>query len=348
MKKTLVTMLIASFSLLLSQCSENPCNSGNQTDLSKSIKIAIAIPPGLDSTISSAYVQVSSDSMRTIQEKLFVNDSSISGIVKNVPAGYSRHFEVFVYGSNGKKLMYYGDSYAHIYAGKETYITIILRQPGGTAIINGYIEEYYPPADPIPPPSTPYIYGYKLTQTNPPRCYELSLATDGSAYPDSLYYNWAVYWNNGYDSTFDTYRRGQLLTLEYPDDGLYIVYVRARRMYGDTTEMSPASYFLNFTIRDGLLIDTIIVTDSVPPVISLLGDSVVTLAPGDTFIEPGYFAYDNIDGDISSKVTTTKYENEGFFFIVYVVWDNAGNRTSVRRFIYTNSYPLSTINKNAQ
>ncbi|MBN1604338.1 MAG: DUF5011 domain-containing protein [Chitinispirillaceae bacterium] len=267
MKKTLLTMLAASFSLFVSQCSENPASSEHQiTGKSESIKIAIAIPKGLDTAISEAYVEISGDSMRTIRQQLYINYSSIYGVIENVPAGFNRHFEVFVYGTSGKKLMYYGDSYANIYAGQETYIKIILRQPGGTAIIEGYIEGYQPPSDTIPVPSTPYIYNYKLTSSNPPRCRELTFATDGSVYPDSLYYEWSVFRNNNralYDSS---YRRGHILTLEYPQDGFYSVFVRARRMYGDTAAKSYYSDSLCFSIRNGLLIDTVITppSDTIP------------------------------------------------------------------------------------
>lgn len=266
MKKTLLTIMAASFSLFVSQCSENPTSSGHQTDQAKSIKIAIAIPKGLDTAISEAYVEISGDSMKTIRQQLYINYSSIYGVIENVPAGFNRHFEVFVYGTGGKKLMYYGDSYANIYSGQETYIKIILRQPGGTAIIEGYIEGYYPPSDTIPVPSTPYIYDYKLTSSNPPRCRELTFATFGSIYPDSLYYEWSVYRNNNGASYDSSYRRGLILTLEYPQDGFYSVFVRARKMYGDTAAKSYYSDSLCFSIRNGLLLDTVITppSDSIP------------------------------------------------------------------------------------
>src|SRR5690606_14658212 len=42
--------------------------------------------------------------------------------------------------------------------------------------------------------------------------------------------------------------------------------------------------------------------DTTAPVITLVGDAVMTLELGDTFTEPGYSATDNVDGDITANV----------------------------------------------
>jgi hypothetical protein len=429
MKKTFIAICIASLSLFLSQCSENPTVGEEQNDVSKSIKIAIAIPPGLDTTISSAYVEVTADDMKTIHQKLSVSYSSIYGVVQNVPAGYNRHFEVYVYGSNSKYLMYYGDSYANIYSGQETYVKIILRQPGGTAIIDGYIEGYVPQSDTIPTPGRPYIYDYRLSTSTPPICYSLTLATNGSAYFDSLYYIWDVIRIYDGDTTWDRNLLGMALPIDFPEDGEYQVSVQAQSMY-DSLNRSLYSDPLFFTIKKGLLIDTSIIQDTtpptltlygpdtikyplyspyieygakaydivdgyltdnimisghfdstiagtytilytvsdkagnttttyrtviyykndpiydtVPPVITLIGPLTMYVAPGDTFSEPGYKAYDNVDGNITWKVKVISQNFEDMIRIVYTVKDAAGNKTSIFRVINTMP-PLSVINKN--
>jgi hypothetical protein len=347
MKYKLLIVCAASLSLFLSQCSESPTIGEENNDLTKSIKIAIAIPPGISKTISNAVVDISADDMKAIRKNLAVNDSSITGVIHNIPAGNDRHFEVSVFGSDRKTVLYYGDTYANIYAGQETYLKIILRQPGGTAIIDGYIEGYEPPLnDTLYPPSTPYIYNYELTTSNPPRCFSLSLATDGSVFADSLYYIWEVFRFQNYDTIYNTYLLGQVLTLEYPKDGQYEVHVSAHRMYGDTSENSPPSYPLNFSIQNGLLVGSIR-SDKILPVISLTGPYTIFLKPGESFNEQGYRAYDNVDGDITSKVVIdTTYENmpPGIMYIIYSVRDAAGNENTAVRMVYMEKSTLPSPN----
>ena len=44
------------------------------------------------------------------------------------------------------------------------------------------------------------------------------------------------------------------------------------------------------------------VSDGLPPVITLLGDSLLQLPVGEAFIEPGYIGSDDSDGDITEEV----------------------------------------------
>jgi hypothetical protein len=340
MKKSFIAICIASLSLFLSQCSENPTVGEEQNDVSKSIKIAIAIPPGLDTTISSAYVEVTADDMKTIRQKLSINYSSIYGVVKNVPAGYNRHFEVYVYGSKGKDLMYYGDSYANIYSGQETYVKIILRQPGGTAIIDGYIEGYVPPSDTIPTPGRPYIYDYQISPTNPPLCYSLTLATEGSYYFDSLYYIWNVIRIYNGDTTWERNLLGMALPIDFPKDGEYQVYVQAQSMY-DSLNRSQHSDPLFFTIKNGLLTDRIISPDTTSPIITLYGPDTIILPLYSPYVEYGAKAYDFVDGNLTGNILLHGYFDStiaGTYTFNYTVSDNAGNTATTNRIIiYTNS-----------
>ena len=70
------------------------------------------------------------------------------------------------------------------------------------------------------------------------------------------------------------------------------------------------------------------------PVITLKGNSEITLNQGDKYNDEGASATDNIDGDITSKikvsgkVDTTK---SGTYTITYTVTDKAGNRAEVTR-----------------
>lgn len=79
---------------------------------------------------------------------------------------------------------------------------------------------------------------------------------------------------------------------------------------------------------------TTTIRDIEKPVITLKGNSEITLNRGDKYNDEGASATDNIDGDITSKikvsgkVDTTK---TGTYTITYTVTDKAGNRAEVAR-----------------
>lgn len=334
MKKRLLATFAASLSLFLSQCSELPTQK-ETADGSKSVKIEIKTAPGFDTIASSAYVLVSADDMKsTIQQKLTIYKDWISGVVRNIPAGYNRHFEVFVHGFDST-LLYYGDTTTAIYSGKETYVTIILRKPGGTAVINGYIEDYQSPQDTIPTPEKPFIYSYVVAPTQPPRCSELTLATNGSYYPDSLFYLWRIVHIADYDTFLIQYRSGQTYTFDDPEDGSYQVSVSAMSMT-DTSNVSARSIAKCFTIIKGLLADSLTLSDTTAPVIKLNGPDTITLPLYSSYVEPGAKAYDNVDGDLTPFIKVNKYFDStraGFHFVNYYVADKSGNSCTALRTI---------------
>ena len=72
------------------------------------------------------------------------------------------------------------------------------------------------------------------------------------------------------------------------------------------------------------------------PVITLIGDTEISLFINDNYVEPGYSALDNIDGIITNKVVITGSVNttlEGIYDISYDVTDTLGNQaiTVVRK-----------------
>jgi len=73
---------------------------------------------------------------------------------------------------------------------------------------------------------------------------------------------------------------------------------------------------------------TVNVVDSTPPVITLLGDAVMTLEVGTPYGEPGCTATDNYDGDITEQVVVTgsvNHNNLGTYIVYYNVSDSSGN-----------------------
>jgi len=71
------------------------------------------------------------------------------------------------------------------------------------------------------------------------------------------------------------------------------------------------------------------VVDTTPPVITLTGNTTAAVCPNIKYVEEGYTAIDNYDGDISKNVTVTITDKE----ITYSVKDSSGNEVTVKRTI---------------
>ena len=83
------------------------------------------------------------------------------------------------------------------------------------------------------------------------------------------------------------------------------------------------------------------------PVIScaLTGSSTITLTVGDTFPDPGATASDDIDGDLTSSITTSGTVDTsiaGTYSVEYSVLDSGNNTSSVTRTIIVNTPPDTT------
>ena len=83
-------------------------------------------------------------------------------------------------------------------------------------------------------------------------------------------------------------------------------------------------------------------TDITPPVITLNGANPLNLTVGDTFIDPGAAAVDNVDGDITASIVATSNVNTaiaGSYTVVYDVSDTAGNSASLTRSVVVSEEP---------
>ena len=79
------------------------------------------------------------------------------------------------------------------------------------------------------------------------------------------------------------------------------------------------------------------VVDTQAPVISLLGDTEITIEAGSNYEEAGFSAVDNYDGDITDKVETSAEVDTyttGDTTIVYSVKDSSGNEAFTERVIH--------------
>ena len=81
------------------------------------------------------------------------------------------------------------------------------------------------------------------------------------------------------------------------------------------------------------------VKDKYKPNIELIGDSIVSLCPNIEYIEQGYKAFDNYDGNITNKVVIIKKDNDIFYNII----DSSGNMNDIKRTIVYEDKESPTI-----
>ena len=80
--------------------------------------------------------------------------------------------------------------------------------------------------------------------------------------------------------------------------------------------------------------------DTVAPVINLSGENPLYIQLGDTWLDPGYTATDNKDGDITANVSVSHIPNPAevnMYSVIYSVEDKAGNSTTITRKVYVSS-----------
>ncbi|MBO6605451.1 immunoglobulin-like domain-containing protein [Psychroserpens sp.] len=105
---------------------------------------------------------------------------------------------------------------------------------------------------------------------------------------------------------------------------------------GDTVNTNAAGvYVVTYNVSDAagnaateVTRTVTVIADTTPPVITLIGASTINLLVGDTYVEQGATATDNIDGDISSSIVIGGSVNTnaaGSYQVTYDVSDAAGN-----------------------
>ena len=94
-----------------------------------------------------------------------------------------------------------------------------------------------------------------------------------------------------------------------------------------------------------IILPSITEVDTVKPVLTLNGDTNITMTIGDTYIDAGATATDNKDGDLTDSIIVdnpTDTTNEGKYTITYTVSDKAGNKATTTRTV-TVELPADTI-----
>lgn len=67
----------------------------------------------------------------------------------------------------------------------------------------------------------------------------------------------------------------------------------------------PGIYEISYSFKEKKVIRKVTAADQIKPVIQLKGTSKMVLSVNDKFTDPGFSATDNLDGDLTSKVTTS-------------------------------------------
>lgn len=109
----------------------------------------------------------------------------------------------------------------------------------------------------------------------------------------------------------------------------------------DRVQVTEADGVVTYTVQDSsgnaaIVTREIVYDDPIAPVLTLLGETELELRYGEDYEEPGYVAQDNVDGDLTSRVSVTgeiDSRTPGSYELTYTVEDAWGNRTSAIRTV---------------
>jgi hypothetical protein len=135
---------IITVTMLLAGCS----NSGKMasTDTTSSGVASVHLSTTSNSTFSkiadSAVIIIFAPDMATITKQLSLTDTTVTGTISGIPAGFDRVFEITVFDSLKKK-QYYGCDTTTVYPDSLISIPVNIKRIGntGTVVVNGNIIE---------------------------------------------------------------------------------------------------------------------------------------------------------------------------------------------------------------
>jgi len=107
-------------------------------------------------------------------------------------------------------------------------------------------------------------------------------------------------------------------------------------MTGEVNNEVPGEYIITYKYEGAEEIRKITVIDNIPPVLTLKGSQIIRIVEGEEFVEPGFEAIDNIDGNITDKVVVSGEIGKkiGTYVLTYEVSDSAGNIASQEREVH--------------
>lgn len=96
------------------------------------------------------------------------------------------------------------------------------------------------------------------------------------------------------------------------------------------------TYHLDLGRKSRDLVRTVSFVDRVAPVIALEGDTEMSIYVGEVYVEPGYTATDDYDGDLTASVeigSNVDINNAGTYLVKYVAEDSSGNVALEERIV---------------
>ena len=138
---------------------------------------------------------------------------------------------------------------------------------------------------------------------------------------------------------------GLEITGTYSDSTTILETITTTSISGFNSSAPVIGQVLTITVGGKTTSYTIDVVDNVKPIITLIGNNSISLYVGDSYIDTGATANDNVDGNITSKIVTVNNVNTsvvGTYNITYNVSDVAGNSAvQVTRTIIVSTRPSS-------
>ena len=132
---------------------------------------------------------------------------------------------------------------------------------------------------------------------------------------------------------------------EYEEQGVIVKnatgnYMSKIKIDSNIDTKKIGNYYVDYSLKIGgktlHVRRNVKVIDDINPVIKLKGEQIIKISINKQYIEPGYTAIDEYDGDITNKVQITgeiDAENYGEYVLTYKATDNSNNQTEVNRII---------------
>lgn len=131
---------------------------------------------------------------------------------------------------------------------------------------------------------------------------------------------------------------------EYIELGAKDLFDNPLKSMGNVDNTKIGTYEIEYCHLKNCLKRTIKVEDKEKPIITLKGDSEINIVLNSEYVEAGFTASDNYDGDLTDKVIVDEIDTSkvGIYEIEYKVSDNSGNITISKRKININEFgPMS-------
>ncbi len=119
---------------------------------------------------------------------------------------------------------------------------------------------------------------------------------------------------------------------------------------------TPGTYAITYRVTDSqgntavktrvVRVQSTVSSDTTPPEITLRGGDPLTLLLDEPFVDPGATAYDETDGDLTSRIRVTHNVDtatEGSYTVTYTVADNSSNVASATRTVEVVPAPPDTV-----